>query len=69
MVMSGFEVGSDPLPGSLDISMAQMEFSWASAALSSRRGADNQAERQTGVRRVSAQTERSPIAAVIARTW
>lgn len=68
MVMSSSEVGSDPLPGSLDISMAQMELSWASAALSSRCGADNQAERQTGVRRVSAKPERSPIAAVIERT-
>lgn len=60
MVMSGSEVGSDPLPGSLDISMAQMELSWASAALSSRRGADYQAERQTGVHRVSAQTREKP---------
>lgn len=68
MVMSSIEVGSDPLPGSLDISMAQMELSWASAPLSSRRGADNQAERQTGVRRVSAKPESSPITAVIERT-
>lgn len=65
MVMSG----SDPLPGSLDISMVQMELSWASAALSSQFKADNQVERQTGVRRVPAQMERSPIAAVIERTW
>lgn len=68
MVMSSSGVGSDPLPGSLDISMVQMELSWASEALSSRRGADNQAERQTRVRRVSAKPGRSPIAAVIERT-
>lgn len=39
------EADSDPLPGSLDIRLAEMEVSGASAALSSRLGADNWAQR------------------------
>lgn len=56
------QADSDPLPGSLDIRPAEMELSGASAAPSSRRGADNR------VRRVSAQLGRSPITEVIVKT-